>query len=74
MPSRLATPMYLMKPIYQQSEIIDLPNCMYKMKNIHAVDFEVSVRNICMVICGLLLANFFLDNYFPISNLLPVKE
>lgn len=58
MPSRVATPMYLMKPIYQQSEIIDLPNCMYKMKNIHAVDLEVSVRNTYGYLC-LLLAIFF---------------
>ena len=66
MPSRVATPMYFMKPIYQQSEIIDLPNCMYKMKKIHAVDLEVSVRNISMVIYSLLLAIFFwAGNSFP---------
>ena len=65
--------MYLMKPIYQQSEIIDLPNCMYKMKNIHAVDFEVSVRNMYGYL-WFAFSKFFLDNYFPISNLLPVKE
>lgn len=39
MPSPHAVkPMYILKPIYQQTENIDLPTCMYKMKSIHQDD------------------------------------